>query len=188
MRRVKALVAYAIAARPRDKDMQHQLSRSRSVIVNLIWQLGKHWKPGTNPAFQYLRAFQQAAKAAPFGLGTYLLDDINRAVIRGKKALLSYTTGKRGVTMIGLSSSAIGLTSTPRFVAKLRVPSRRYQNALLTVHKKGFKFSNVIKCLKKGGKKACKGVAGSRKWQENKNKVAMYWVRKYQGKFKRAGF
>lgn len=189
MRRVKALVAYAIAARPKGQDMQRQLSRSRSVIVNLIWQLGNHWKPGTNPAFQYLRAFQRAAKTAPFGFGTYLLDDMNRAVIRGKKSLFSYTTGKRGVTMIGLSRSAIGLTGTPRFIARLRVPSRTYQKALLTVHKKGFKFSKVIKCLRKGGKKACKGVAGKNsKWQENKNKVAMYWVSKYRRKFKRAGF
>jgi len=189
MRRVKSLVAYAIAARPKDQDMQRQLSRSRSVIVDLIWQLGNHWKPGTNPAFQYLRAFQRAAKAAPFGFGPYLLDDVNRAVIRGKKALFSYTTGKHGVTMMGLSRSAIGLTSTPHFITRLRVPSRRYQKALLTVHKKGFKFSNVIKCFKKGGKKACKGVvAGTRKGQENKNKVAMYWVSKYRRKFKRAGF
>lgn len=189
MRRVKSLVAYAIAARPKNQDMQRQLSRSRSVIVNLIWQLGNHWKPGTNPAFQYLRAFQRAAKAAPFGFGPYLLNDVNRAVIRGKKALFSYTSGKHGVTMMGLSRSAIGLTSTPHFIARLRVPSRRYQKALLTVHKKGFKFSNVIKCFKKGGKKACKGVvAGTRKGQENKNKVAMYWVSKFRRKFKRAGF
>merc|ERR1711981_1426331 len=180
MRNIQRMVAYCVAANDKATDLSNRHPQSFNFgIIHLIKKVAAQFKPGDNAAFHYLTAFAAVKRAATRGLGKYILHHIHRAVVHSKHGAVSSVLSQ-GKLFAGLSKKTLGLTTTPVFVRKLRVPFKAFTTELGKVLVKGVSYSRTSRCLRQG-KTSCRGPnIHKENKQKLKRQLAISYVKKFQ--------